>query len=229
MDENVLTSTPTEVAEVSDLPPLDLNELQAMSPAELEEICRRFDVRMHPGRTRHHHILDLVRGALDSSGARDGRRIFRSGGRFIRIASFPGAEFPAGAGRRGRPARDGAAFSVSSRTIGRRHSAAAARPRENDHARRSHRDRRAAGGGMAGANPVRQIDAALSGRPDHPGEPQERIDQRARGRFAHATGQRSTRVDRGRAARRQNDFAEGNRQSDPPQSSGDRAHHPARR
>ena len=64
MDENVLTSTQTEVAEVPDLPPLDLNELQAMSAAELEEICRRFDVRMHPGRTRHHHILDLVRGAL---------------------------------------------------------------------------------------------------------------------------------------------------------------------
>ena len=43
--------------------PLDLNQLQALTPFELEEICRRFDVRIHPGRTRHQHILDLVRTA----------------------------------------------------------------------------------------------------------------------------------------------------------------------
>ena len=42
---------------------LDLNQLQALTPFELEEICRRFDVRIHPGRTRHQHILDLVRTA----------------------------------------------------------------------------------------------------------------------------------------------------------------------
>jgi len=64
MDENVLTPTQTEEAQAPDLSPLDLNDLQALSPAELEEICRRFDVRMNPGRTRHHHILDLVRAAL---------------------------------------------------------------------------------------------------------------------------------------------------------------------
>ena len=43
--------------------PLDLNQLQALTPFELDEICRRFDVRIHPGRTRHQHILDLVRTA----------------------------------------------------------------------------------------------------------------------------------------------------------------------
>jgi len=64
MDENVLTPTQTEIAPAADLPPLDLNQLQALSQEELEEVCRRFDVRMHPGRTRHHHILDLVRCAL---------------------------------------------------------------------------------------------------------------------------------------------------------------------
>ena len=67
MDENVLTPTQTEIAPPADLPPLDLNQLQALAQAELEEVCRRFDVRIHPGRTRHHHILDLVRCALSQS------------------------------------------------------------------------------------------------------------------------------------------------------------------
>jgi transcription termination factor Rho len=43
---------------------LDLNELQALGPAEIERLCRDLEVRVHPGRTRHHHILDLVRAAL---------------------------------------------------------------------------------------------------------------------------------------------------------------------
>jgi len=43
---------------------LDLNELQAMGPAELEKLCRDFELRIHPGRTRHHQILDLIRAAL---------------------------------------------------------------------------------------------------------------------------------------------------------------------
>jgi transcription termination factor Rho len=43
---------------------LDLNELQALGPAEIEKLCRDFEVRVHPGRTRHHQILDLIRAAL---------------------------------------------------------------------------------------------------------------------------------------------------------------------
>lgn len=43
---------------------LDLNELQALGPAEIEQLCRDLEVRVHPGRTRHHQILDLVRAAL---------------------------------------------------------------------------------------------------------------------------------------------------------------------
>ncbi len=46
---------------------LNLNELQALEPADLENVCRRFDLRIHPGRTRHHHILDLVRCALSQN------------------------------------------------------------------------------------------------------------------------------------------------------------------
>ena len=42
----------------------DLNELQALEPAELDALCRRCDVRLHAGRTRHHQIVDLIRWAL---------------------------------------------------------------------------------------------------------------------------------------------------------------------
>ena len=43
---------------------LDLNELQALGPAEIEKLCRDFELRVHPGRTRHQQILDLIRAAL---------------------------------------------------------------------------------------------------------------------------------------------------------------------
>ncbi|HMJ04798.1 MAG TPA: transcription termination factor Rho [Chthoniobacterales bacterium] len=40
---------------------LDLNALLALAPSALDDLCRRFDVRMQAGRTRHHQIVDLVR------------------------------------------------------------------------------------------------------------------------------------------------------------------------
>lgn len=43
---------------------LDVNELQALEPAEIEKLCRDFELRVYPGRSRHHLILDLVRAAL---------------------------------------------------------------------------------------------------------------------------------------------------------------------
>jgi transcription termination factor Rho len=43
---------------------LDVNELQALSPEEVEKLCRDFELRVYPGRSRHHLILDLVRAAL---------------------------------------------------------------------------------------------------------------------------------------------------------------------
>src|ERR1700681_4451020 len=43
---------------------LDLNELQGLGPAEIEKLCRDLELRVHPGRTRHHQILDLIRCAL---------------------------------------------------------------------------------------------------------------------------------------------------------------------
>ena len=43
---------------------LDLNQLQISEPGEVEKLCRDFEVRVHPGRTRHQQILDIARAAL---------------------------------------------------------------------------------------------------------------------------------------------------------------------
>src|SRR5215217_4844884 len=59
-------SSPTdhEQGRASLPPSLNLNELQALTPEELDELCHRFDLRILPGRNRHQQILELVRCAL---------------------------------------------------------------------------------------------------------------------------------------------------------------------
>src|SRR5688572_32845400 len=58
-------STEAEAAPAVALPEaLDVNQLQALDPAEIEKLCRDFELRVYPGRSRHHLILDLVRAAL---------------------------------------------------------------------------------------------------------------------------------------------------------------------
>jgi transcription termination factor Rho len=47
---------------------LDLNELQESSGEELETLARELDVYLHPARSRHQHILDIVRAALTNGG-----------------------------------------------------------------------------------------------------------------------------------------------------------------
>jgi len=43
---------------------LDLNKLQKSSAEELETLARDLDVYLHPARSRHQHVLDIVRAAL---------------------------------------------------------------------------------------------------------------------------------------------------------------------
>ena len=45
-------------------PPLELEELQKMEPAALQEWFTQAEIRPHPGRARHQLILDLVRHAV---------------------------------------------------------------------------------------------------------------------------------------------------------------------
>ncbi|HEX8490568.1 MAG TPA: transcription termination factor Rho, partial [Chthoniobacterales bacterium] len=59
------TETADEAPPPVELPAaLDINELQALDPTEIEKLCRDFELRVYPGRSRHHLILDLVRAAL---------------------------------------------------------------------------------------------------------------------------------------------------------------------
>jgi transcription termination factor Rho len=47
---------------------LDLNELQEISEKKLKALARDLDLYLHPARSRHHHILDIVRAALAGGG-----------------------------------------------------------------------------------------------------------------------------------------------------------------
>jgi transcription termination factor Rho len=47
---------------------LDLNELQEFPEKKLKALARDLDLHLHPARSRHQHILDIVRAAI-SSGA----------------------------------------------------------------------------------------------------------------------------------------------------------------
>jgi transcription termination factor Rho len=42
----------------------DLNELQESSGEKIEALARELDVYLHPARSRHQHILDIIRAAL---------------------------------------------------------------------------------------------------------------------------------------------------------------------
>ncbi len=43
---------------------LDLNELQELSGEKLEALARDLDLHLHPTRSRHQHVLDIIRVAL---------------------------------------------------------------------------------------------------------------------------------------------------------------------
>ncbi len=72
---------------------LNLNELQALEPADLENVCRRFDLRIHPGRTRHHHILDLVRCALSQNISVTAEGFFDQAADSFAVLRYPALNF----------------------------------------------------------------------------------------------------------------------------------------
>ncbi len=66
MDEKLETSASleTDTVPVATARSLDLNELQELSSEELEALARDLDLYLHPARSRHQHILDIIRAAL---------------------------------------------------------------------------------------------------------------------------------------------------------------------
>src|SRR5205807_4127864 len=77
---------------------------------------------------------------------------------------------------------------------------------------------------MERADRFRKINAPVSAGPDHARKSKDELDLSAGSLSVGASRARSTRVDRGAAARGKNDFTQGNRQSDPGESSGKRSH-----
>src|SRR3954447_26518818 len=49
-------------------PPLSMTELQRLSSEQLESLARKHDIHLFPARSRHYHILDIVRAALQRRG-----------------------------------------------------------------------------------------------------------------------------------------------------------------
>ncbi len=47
---------------------LDLNELQEFSEKKLKALARDLDLFLHPARSRHQHILDIIRATLAGGG-----------------------------------------------------------------------------------------------------------------------------------------------------------------
>ncbi len=47
---------------------LDLNQLEEFPEKKLKALARDLDLYLHPARSRHHHILDIVRAALAGGG-----------------------------------------------------------------------------------------------------------------------------------------------------------------
>ena len=75
MDDELETSTSSEAgtAEAGVSPTaaarsLDLNEVQELSGEELEALARDLHLHLHPARSRHQHVLDVIRAGL-SEGA----------------------------------------------------------------------------------------------------------------------------------------------------------------
>jgi len=84
MDDNLETSTSAEAGTVeagvspanvhraaattATVRPLDLNEVQELSGEELESLARDLHLHLHPARSRHQHVLDVIRAGL-SGGA----------------------------------------------------------------------------------------------------------------------------------------------------------------
>ena len=48
--------------------PLNLKELQDLSAEKLESVARELNLQLFPGRSRHFHILDVIRAALSRGG-----------------------------------------------------------------------------------------------------------------------------------------------------------------
>src|SRR5947208_7323614 len=72
---------------------LDLNELQESSSEELEALARDLDVYLHPARSRHQHLLDIIRAALTSGATVTAEGFVDQGGDSFAMLRWPKLNF----------------------------------------------------------------------------------------------------------------------------------------
>ena len=62
------TAAATEEVPATVARDLDLNQLHEVSSKEFDSLAKELDVHLHPLRSRHHQIVDLVRAAISRGG-----------------------------------------------------------------------------------------------------------------------------------------------------------------
>ena len=72
---------------------LDLNELQESPGEELEALARDLDVYLHPARSRHQHLLDIIRAALASGATVTAEGFLDQVGDFFAMLRWPKLNF----------------------------------------------------------------------------------------------------------------------------------------
>src|SRR5882724_10004548 len=72
---------------------LDLNELQESSGEKLEALARELDVYLHPARSRHQHLLDIIRAALASGATATAEGFLEQAGDSFAMLRWPRLNF----------------------------------------------------------------------------------------------------------------------------------------
>ncbi|MBO0696283.1 MAG: transcription termination factor Rho [Verrucomicrobia bacterium] len=72
---------------------LDLNQLQESSNEDLEALARELDVYLHPARSRHQHILDIIRAALAGGATVTAEGFLDQAGDSFAMLRWPGLNF----------------------------------------------------------------------------------------------------------------------------------------
>jgi len=61
-------STAAATEESAPPPPISINELEDLSPKQMSDLAHDLRIRLFPARSRHAHVIELVRGALSRGG-----------------------------------------------------------------------------------------------------------------------------------------------------------------
>jgi transcription termination factor Rho len=85
--------TPAAAAAQPPPAPFAIRDLQKLSTDQLEAFARKADIHLYPGRSRHYHILDLTRAALQRGGTVTAEGFLDEQGEAGPVLRSPGVNF----------------------------------------------------------------------------------------------------------------------------------------